>query len=65
MNTLKQTLYRPPFIGLLAFFIVFLVQGLGHTVMIGMQLIFGEKYVYECAFSMGALGAVLLHRRDA
>jgi hypothetical protein len=60
MSTLKSVFARPPFIGLLAFFVVFVVQGLGHTMMIGMQKIFGEQYVYECAFAMGAIGCVLL-----
>lgn len=60
MSAIKALVARPPFIGLLAFFVVFLVQGLGHTVMIGMQAIFGEQYVYECAFAMGLAGAILL-----
>ena len=30
-------LYRPPYVGLLAFLIVFLFQGLGHTIMIVME----------------------------
>ena len=60
MSTLKGTFARPPFIGLLAFVIVFVVQALGHTVMIAMENIFGEAYVYQSAFAMGALGAILL-----
>ncbi len=60
MATLKQLLYRPPWVGLLAFVIVFVVQALGHTVMIAMENIFGEQYVYQSAFAMGAVGAVLL-----
>jgi hypothetical protein len=47
-------------VGLLAFFIVLVVQALGHTVMIAMENIFGEEYVYQCAFAMGLFGAVLL-----
>jgi hypothetical protein len=57
---MKSTFARPPFIGLLAFVIVFIVQALGHTVMIAMENIFGEAYVYQSAFALGALGAVLL-----
>lgn len=57
---LKSLFVRPPFVGLLAFFIVFLVQGLGHTVMILMENIFGEQYVFQIAFAMGLLGAALL-----
>ena len=60
MSTIKSTFARPPFIGLLAFVIVFIVQALGHTVMIAMENIFGEAYVYQSAFGLGALGAVLL-----
>ena len=53
-------LYRPPYVGLLAFVIVFVVQALGHTVMILMEDIFGHEYVYQSAFAMGLFGAVLL-----
>jgi hypothetical protein len=54
-------LYRPPWVGLLAFIIVFVVQALGHTVMIVMEDVWpGADYVYESAFAMGAVGAVLL-----
>ncbi len=53
-------LYRPPFVGLMAFFIVFVVQALGHTVMIAMENVFGEQYVLQCAFALGLFGAVLL-----
>jgi hypothetical protein len=54
-------LYRPPYVGLLAFFIVFVVQALGHTVMIVMEDVWpGEEYVLESAFAMGLAGAVLL-----
>ena len=58
---LMGLLYRPPWVGLLAFIIVFVVQALGHTVMIVMEDVWpGEEYVYESAFAMGLLGAVLL-----
>ena len=60
MNTAKNILARPPFIGLMAFMIVFVVQGLGHTVMILMENIFGEAYQYHSAALMGAVGAVCL-----
>jgi uncharacterized membrane protein len=60
MATAKNIFARPPFIGLLAFVIVFIVQALGHTVMIAMENIFGEEYVYQSAFALGALGAILL-----
>jgi len=54
-------LYRPPWVGLLAFIIVFVVQALGHTVMIVMEDVWpGEEYIYESAFAMGLLGAAML-----
>jgi len=58
---LMSMLYRPPWVGLLAFIIVFVVQALGHTVMIVMEDVWpGEEYVYQSAFAMGLFGAVLL-----
>lgn len=60
MSTVKNLFYQPPFIGLLAFFIVFLVQALGHTVMILMENVFGEAYVFQSATALGLVGAVLL-----
>jgi hypothetical protein len=60
MNALKKLFFRPPFIGLLGFVIVLLVQALGHTVMILMENVFGEAYVYQSATAMGLVGAVML-----
>jgi hypothetical protein len=58
---LMGLLYRPPWVGLLAFLIVFVVQALGHTVMIVMEEVWpGPGYVYQSAFAMGLLGAVLM-----
>jgi predicted cobalt transporter CbtA len=59
MNALKKIFFRPPFIGLLGFIVVLIVQALGHTVMILMENIFGEEYVYQSATVMGLFGAVL------
>ncbi len=60
-NKLVSLMYRPPFVGLFAFLIVFVVQALGHTVMIVMEDVWpGSDYIYESAFAMGLLGAVLL-----
>ena len=59
-KTVLQSLARPPLVGLFAFLIVFVVQGLGHTVMIGMEKIFGEAYVLQSAFTVGLAGAILL-----
>jgi hypothetical protein len=60
-TSLQSALYRPPFVGLLAFVVVFVVQALGHTVMILMEEIFGERYVYQSAFLLGGIGAVMLY----
>ena len=60
MSSIVKTLARPPFIGLFAFFVVFLVQALGHTVMILMEKGFGEEYVFHSATAMGLFGAWLL-----
>ena len=58
---IASNLYRPPYVGLLAFFVVFLFQGLGHTIMIVMENVWpGENYIYESAFGMGLVGAYLL-----
>ena len=51
---MKGLLAKPPFPGLMAFFIVFIVQALGHTVMIMMEDIWpGPGYVFESAIAMG------------
>jgi len=60
-NPFKRIFYRPPFIGLLAFLIVFLTQGLGHTLMVGMEMLFGIEYQYEAAAFLGLFGAYLLY----
>ncbi|MDX2144158.1 MAG: hypothetical protein SFV19_12445 [Rhodospirillaceae bacterium] len=59
-SALARVFYRPPFVGLMAFFIVLIVQALGHTVMIAMENFFGIEYIYHSAFAMGLFGAVLL-----
>lgn len=59
-GAIASLLYRPPFVGLLAFLIVFVVQALGHTVMIAMESVFGKEYVLQSAFVLGLAGAVLL-----
>ncbi len=60
-SPLLNLFYRPPFVGLTAFVIVFIVQGLGHTVMIVMEDVWpGQDYIYESAFVMGLFGAALL-----
>ncbi len=60
-GTIANLLYRPPWVGLLAFFIVFIVQAAGHTVMIVMEDVWpGEHYVYQSAFAMGLVGFIML-----
>ncbi|MFW2403485.1 MAG: hypothetical protein ACN4GT_01880 [Gammaproteobacteria bacterium] len=60
-SRLASLFYRPPYVGLVAFVIVFVVQALGHTVMIVMEDVWpGEQYVYHSAFAMGLFGAALL-----
>lgn len=60
-NKILSLFYRPPWVGLIAFIIVFVVQALGHTVMIVMEDVWpGEDYIYQSAFAMGLLGAFLL-----
>ncbi len=60
-NALSDFLSRPPWPGLLAFILVLIVQGAGHTVMIVMEEVWpGEHYVYESAFAMGLVGFFML-----
>jgi hypothetical protein len=60
-DNFKRVFYRPPFVGLLAFFVVFIMQGLGHTQMVLMEAIFGEHYVYQSAAFTGLIGAICLY----
>lgn len=59
LNPFKRMFHRPPFIGMLAFAVVFLVQGLGHTQMVLMEALF-HAGVYTSAFLVGMIGAVCL-----
>ncbi len=60
MSTAKQILFKPPYIGLLAFVSVFLLQGLGHTLMIVMELLLGHEYMFHTAFALGLAGLGML-----
>lgn len=60
MNVIARRFFRPPIVGLLAFIVVFITQGLGHTLMVLIEQIFGSGYQYQTAFILGLLGAVLL-----
>lgn len=59
-NAFKRLFYRPPYIGLLAFVIVFFVQAIGHSVMIMMEKLFGAQYEYHSAAFLGLVGAAML-----
>jgi hypothetical protein len=60
-SRLSSFFYRPPWVGLLAFLLVLIVQGAGHTVMIVMEDVWpGEEYVYQSAFAMGLVGFFML-----
>ncbi len=61
MTKFQKFFYRPPYIGLLGFVIVLLVQALGHTVMIVMENMLGPEHVLLAATLMGFAGAVMLY----
>lgn len=52
---------RPPFIGLFAFLMVFILQGLGHTQMVLMQRLFGDTHVIAAAIVMGFVGCAVVY----
>ncbi len=60
MTTVKRMFYKPPYIGLFAFICVFIVQGLGHTVMVVMEELLGHEYMFHSAFAMGLAGLAML-----
>ena len=60
MQTIKELFYRPPFVGLLAFIVVFITQGLGHTLMVLVEQFFGSDYQFQAAFILGLIGTILL-----
>ncbi len=60
MTVLKNLLFKPPYIGLLAFVGVFIVQGLGHTIMIVMEDLLGHEWMFQAAFAMGLVGLAML-----
>jgi len=59
MSSLNRTYFKPPFIGLLAFLGVFVVQGLGHTTMALMHWLI-PAYEMQFAFGMGLVGIGML-----
>ena len=59
MQTIKELFYRPPFVGLLAFIVVFITQGLGHTLMVLVEKFFGSAYQFQAAFILGLIGTIL------
>ena len=52
---------RPPFIGLFAFLMVFILQGLGHTQMVLMERLFGDEHVIGAAIVMGLIGCGIVY----
>ena len=60
MQTIQELFYRPPFVGLLAFIVVFITQGLGHTLMVLVEQFFGSDYQFQAAFILGLIGTILL-----
>ena len=60
MQTIKKLFFRPPFVGLLAFIVVFITQGLGHTLMVLVEQFFGSDYQFQAAFILGLIGTILL-----
>jgi hypothetical protein len=60
MTAANNLFFKPPFIGLLAFVGVFIVQGLGHTIMIVMEDLLGHQWMFQAAFGMGLVGLGML-----
>lgn len=54
-------LNKPPLVGILAFIVVLFVMPLGHTLMILIELVFGQKYQFLSAGCIGLLGAIFLY----
>ena len=59
-NPLMRALYKPPFIGILAFLAAFMPIALAHALMVLTEYIFGEEHRYTAAFVMGAFSIYLL-----
>lgn len=51
---------KPPFVGIIAFFIVLLTMPLGHALMIMMEHVLGHEYIFQAALGLGFLGLLLL-----
>lgn len=60
MGSAIRRFQKPPYIGLLAFVGVFIVQGLGHTIMIVMEDLLGHQWMFQSAFAMGLAGLAML-----
>jgi len=59
-HPLIKAVYRPPFIGIMAFVAVLLIIPIAHSIMILIEDIFGEKNRYLASFVMGAVGIYIL-----
>lgn len=51
---------KKPFIGIIAFVVVLFTMPLGHALMIVMEKVFGDHYVFQVALYMGLVGLALL-----
>lgn len=51
---------KKPFIGIIAFIAVLFTMPLGHALMIVMEKVFGDHYVFQVALYMGLVGLALL-----
>lgn len=51
---------RKPFVGIIAFVVVLMTMPLGHAVMIIMEKVLGQDYLYHVAIILGFIGLALL-----
>lgn len=59
-NPLLRAVYRPPYIGIMAFVAALLVIPLAHALMVLTEHLFGEAHRYTAALVMGAAGIYIL-----
>lgn len=59
-NPILRAIYRPPFIGIMAFTAALMIIPIAHGVMVLTEHLFGEEHRYTAAFLMGAIGIYIL-----
>jgi hypothetical protein len=59
-NAFTRVFYRPPFVGLVAFFAVLMAIPLAHMIMILNQDLFGQENRYQAAALLGVAGIAML-----